>query len=185
MSIDLHVDRSLAGTPFNNSKRILLADMDNEVLLAGLALWERLKGERKFPSRIDLSARVLKSLLRNTALVRAIDGGRDYEYRIVGDAYVLAHGVSFHGKLWSQLATLSPLYQSYVKPIYDAVVDDGEPIATRGWIERGAGQGQIFSEYLFLPIGELTVDHILVFAAYARREGLEHLAGSSHGSFDR
>jgi hypothetical protein len=123
-------------------------------------------------------------LMRNVTLLRVVDGGRDYEYRIVGDAYVLAHGVSFQGKCWSDTALLSPGYKAYIKPIYDKIVQDEEPIATRGWIERGAGgSGTVYSEYVFLPLGHAKVDHILIIAVYLRKDGIEHVAGSLAGSF--
>jgi hypothetical protein len=111
-------------------------------------------------------------LLRNTTLLRVIDGGKDYEYRIVGDAYVMAHGVSFQGKRWSQTDKLSPGYHAMIKSIYDRVVRKAEPVAMRGWIERSGHTSElIYSEYVFLPlgIGDETVDHILVFAVYVPR----------------
>lgn len=178
MSIDPYADHSLAVAPLKMSKRVAVADMDNPVLLQGMALWQSLKGERRYPARAEVSARILKPLLRNTMLVRVVDGGRDYEYRIVGDAYVQAHGVSYQGMRWSETAALTPLYHKHIKPVYDEVVREGEAICTRGWIERCAGRGRIYSEYLFLPLGDKEVDHILIFAAYVRRDGLEHIAAA-------
>ncbi len=166
------------------SKCIPLAEVDSAILLDGIALWRNLSNGRKFPSRNDITPRSLKTLLRNTTLVRVVDGGADYEFRIVGDAYVLAHGVSFQGKRWSETAHLLTGYQDYVKPIYDRIVREAEPVATRGWINRGAGStGHVYSEYVFLPLGDTEVDHILVFAVYIRRDGLEHVSNSLSGSF--
>ena len=188
MSLETDIDRLSQNAPEMNPKRnrrIALEAIDNAVLLDGIALWRALSKDRPYPSRNAITPRVMKPLLRNTTLVRVIDGGRDYEYRIVGDAYVMAHGVSFQGKLWSETAALSPGYYKYIKPIYDAVVRDAAIIATRGWIERGAGSaGHVYCEYVFLPLGDTEVDHILIFAAYVRHDGLAHIAGSPSGSFD-
>jgi len=118
--------------------------------------------------------------------LRVIEGGRDYEYRVVGDAFVMAHGRSFQGKYWSEVERLSPGFYAYIKPIYDHVVRTGEPLATRGWIERGAGsKGHVYCEYVYLPLGsaETGVDYILIFAVYLRRDGIEHVACAIRGSF--
>ena len=159
--------------PEKLSHRIALAEIDSSILLQGAAFWRGLCHERKFPTRADVTPRGLAGLLRYTTLLRVIDGGKDYEYRIVGDAYVLAHGVSFQGKLWSETSKLSPGYHETIKSTYDRVVRKGEPVAMRGWIERGGKKSElVYSEYVFLPLGEddRTVDHILVFAVYVPRE---------------
>ena len=159
--------------PEELSHRIALAEIDSTILLQGAAYWRGLCRERKFPSREDVTPRGLAGLLRYTMLLRVIDGGKDYEYRIVGDAYVMAHGVSFQGKRWSETDKLSPGYHAMIKSTYDRVVRKGEPVAMRGWIERGAKKSElVYCEYIFLPLGEddRTVDHILVVAVYVPRE---------------
>lgn len=161
--------------PANTSSHVPLAEIDNPVLLQGISYWRALRVGRRYPSRHDVTPRGLGALLRNTTLLRVVDGGRDYEYRIVGDAYVMAHGVSFQGKRWSETDKLSPVYHAMIKPTYDRVVRQAEPVAMRGWIERGGGTNEyIYSEYVFLPLGEadIGVDHILIFAIYLPREKL-------------
>lgn len=185
-NLDIHrqSQNALEKTSRRN-ERVAVEDIGNTVLLDGIDMWRRLAGGRCYPTRKDITPRLLKPLLRNTTLVRVIDGGRDYEYRIVGDAYVMAHGVSFQGRRWSQIADLSPGYHKYIKPIYDEVAHDAAIVGTRGWIERGAGsQGHVYCEYVFLPLGDAEVDHILVFATYIRADGLAHVAGSFSSSFD-
>lgn len=174
-----------ANAPHKRASRCIpLSEVDSSVLIDGITLWQNLSGERPFPSRRDINPRLLKSLLRNTALIRVINGGEDYEYRIVGDAYVMAHGVSFQGRTWSDIEGLTPGYHTFVKPIYDRVVQNGEPCATRGWVERGGGStGHVYCENVFLPLGDDAVDHILVFAVYIRRDGLDHVANTVTGSF--
>jgi len=156
-------------TPETLSHWIALEEIDSTVLLQGFAYWRGLCRTRKFPSRHDVAPRGLAGLLRHTTLLRVIDGGVDYEFRVVGDAYVMAHGTSFQGMCWSETERLSPGFHAMIKSTYDRVVRKGEPVATRGWIDRGGrGSELIYSEYLFLPLGEddATVDHILVFAVY-------------------
>ena len=162
--------------PEKLSSQIALSEIDSSILRQGVAYWRGLCGERKFPARTDVTPRGLGSLLRYTTLLRVIDGGRDYEYRIVGDAYVMAHGISFQGKRWSETDKLSPGYHAMIKSTYDSVVRKAEPVAMRGWIERsGTTAEHIYSEYVFLPLGTggKTVDHILVFAVYIPRDKLD------------
>ncbi|MGC9953628.1 MAG: PAS domain-containing protein [Rhizomicrobium sp.] len=164
--------------PEKLSHRIALCEIDSTILLQGAAFWRGLCRERRFPSRDDVTPRGLAGLLRYATLLRVLDGGKDYEFRIVGDAYVMAHGVSFQGKRWSETDKGSHGHHSTMKSTYDHVVHKGEPVATRGWIERGGHSSElIYSEYLFLPLGEddKTVDHILVFAVYVPRESLTSL----------
>ena len=164
--------------PEKLSHRIALSEIDSTILLQGIAYWRGLCRERKFPARADVMPRGLAGLLRYTTLLRVIDGGEDYEYRIVGDAYVMAHGASFQGKRWSETDKITRGYHAMIKSTYDRVVRKGEPVATRGWIERGGRSSELlYSEYLFLPLGEddKTVDYILVFAVYVSREKSAHL----------
>ena len=168
-----------AQVPEKLSSQIALGEIDSSILLQGLEYWRGLCGERKFPARSDVTPRGLGGLLRYTTLLRVIDGGKDYDYRIVGDAYVMAHGVSFQGKRWSQTDKLSPGYHAMIKSIYDRVARKAVPIAMRGWIERsGATAEYIYSEYIFLPLGTdgMTVDHILAFAVYVPRDRLDKSA---------
>ncbi len=39
------------------------------------------------PARSELSPRDVRAILHNIVLIRVIDGGRDYEYRIVGGVF--------------------------------------------------------------------------------------------------
>ena len=170
------VEQGAIDTPENLYGRIALSEIESTVLLQGIAYWDALRGARNFPSRFEITPRGLANLLRNTTLLRVIEGGKDYEYRIVGDAYVMAHGVSFQGKSWSETDKLSPGYHAMIKSTYDRVVRKAEPIAMRGWIERSGQKSElIYSEYVFLPLGRdgETVDHILVFAVYVPREKLD------------
>jgi hypothetical protein len=150
-----------------------LAEIDNPVLQQGMAYWRGLCGERKFPSRAEVTPRGILGLLRYTKLVRVIDGGRDYECRTAGDAYVMAHGYSFQGKYLSEIKPLVPTYANTVKAVYDRVVKTAAPVAIRGWVARGNHRGEhIYTEGVYLPLGPdgQTVDHVLVFAVFVPRE---------------
>ena len=101
--------------------------------------------------------------------MRVIDSGRDYEYRIVGDAHVIAHGFSMQGKTLSQMDDYAPGYGAVLKPLYDNPVRRRTPLALRGWLSMGEdGAEFVYSESVFLPLGpdDETVDHVLNFSVY-------------------
>src|SRR5262249_33704364 len=111
----------------------------------------------------------IRGLLRNVVLLRVIDGGQDYEYRIVGDAHVIAHGFSMQGKNLSRMDDHAPGYGSVLKQLYDYPVRRRTPLALRGWLSMGEdGSEFLYSESVFLPIGpdDETVDHVLNFSVY-------------------
>lgn len=114
-------------------------------------------------------------LLRNLALVQAVEGGRDYEFRIVGDAHVEAQGLSFSGKRMRDIDDASPGYGTALKNLYDRVRESASPLALRGWLQRGEPLQQIIHhESLFLPLGpdESVVDHLLIITVYTRGSDL-------------
>ena len=145
---------------------IPVSEVQNPLLLRGLALWERLRGARPFPSRADMSPRLFAGLLRNTLLVRVI--GDDFEFRIVGDAIVTAQGASFQGLTTAAIDQRLPGYGRMLHRAYGMIVAGGEPNAFRGWFERKADGRAFFHESLGLPLGtDGTVDHLLILGVYA------------------
>jgi hypothetical protein len=128
---------------------------------------------RSFPAREDIVPRDLAGLLRHVVLLRVIDAGADYEFRIVGDAHVISHGFNMQGLKVSDVDAYSPGYGPVLKSLYDRVVRRRDAYAFRGWLERGDQQKKyIYSESVFMPLGpdSVTVDHVLNFSVYIPRE---------------
>lgn len=151
------------------SRVLSLDEVESPIIRDGVSYWRRLRGERRFPARADMSPADIRALLRHTVLLRVADGGSDYDYRIVGDAHVTAYGFSMQGKKLSELDGFAPGHGAVLKRLYDRVVRRREPYALRGWLERGGGQVQyIFSESVFMPLGpdDDVVDHVLNFSVY-------------------
>jgi hypothetical protein len=166
-----------ASVPQSASGVIALDAVESPILRQGLDYWNRLKGERRYPSRQDLTPRDLAPLLRNVVLIRVLGEGADYEYRIVGDAHVISHGFSMQGLKVSDVDKYSPGYGPVLKSLYDRAARRREPYAFRGWMERGEKHKQyIYSESLFMPLGpdDATVDHVLNFSVYTPRDSFEH-----------
>lgn len=151
------------------TQAIAVTELENPVTRKGFALWERLRGTRRFPSRNQLLPRELSDILRNIVLVKVLDEGREYQFRIVGDAMVIAQGASFMGLTLAEIDEMLPRYGSMLRGIYGQVYETREPNAYRGWFSRRADNRSFFHESLILPLGEdgKTVDHILVVGVYA------------------
>jgi hypothetical protein len=156
----------------NSGGRLALEDVESSVVREAVAYWRGLCRGRPFPSRAEILPRDIRGLLRNICLIRVVDGGADYEYRVIGDAHVQAYGFSMQGKLLSAFDHYAPGHGPVLKRLYDRVVRKSEPYALRGWIERSDIQKQyIYSESLFAPLGEDgVVDHVFNVSVYVPRD---------------
>src|SRR5262249_12687592 len=114
-------------------------DLGDPAVRLGAAHWLRLKGERRFPARDELVPRDMAAFLRNIALVRVLDDGRDYEYRIAGDAHVEAHGASFQGTYLSDLEVRAPRYGRLTRDLRACARDRGALLPARLGRARRAG----------------------------------------------
>jgi hypothetical protein len=148
-----------------------LDQVESPIVRAGIGYWRRLCGERKYPERTAISPSEIRGLLRNTVLIRVVDAGADFDYRIVGDAHVIAYGFSMQGKLLSEMEEYAPGHAPVLKSFYSSVVRRRTPFALRGWLERGQIQKQfIYTESVFMPLGvDDEVDHVLNFSVYVPR----------------
>jgi len=154
--------------------------LDSISVSQAVRYWMNLKGERRYPSRQDIALRDMTPFLRNVVLIRVVDEGADFEYRIAGDAHVQAHGLNFQGMRVSQVEMLAPERGKKTRATYEYVRLLGEPFAVRGWVGRDAPDSKFcYYETAFLPLGsDGEVDHILVVTAYAPRAGLADIGHS-------
>ena len=162
--------------PESASGVVALDAIESPIVLQGLDYWRRLKGDRSYPARKDMMPREMSPLLRNIVLIRLVDDGKDYEYRIVGDAHVISHGFSMQGLRVSDVDKFSPGYGPVLKSLYDYAVRRRGAYAFRGWTERGEKHKKyIYSESVFMPLGpdEATIDHVLNFAVYDPRDSFD------------
>ena len=148
-------------------ERIDIAMLRDQILLQALAVWNETKGAARFPAREAMTPRIMAPFLRNIVLVRVLDGGKEFEFRIVGDAIVQVQGGAFQGLTLTQIDEKLPGYGATLKPIYAAVVAEGSPRAYRGHVPDGPVKRAFSHESILLPLGtEAAVDHILVVGAY-------------------
>lgn len=148
--------------------RIPLDTVESQIVRNGVSYWQSLCRGRDFPARSDINPRDIRGLLRNTCLLRVVDDGEDYEYRVIGDAHVMAYGFSMQGRKLSEFETEAPGLGPVLKRLYDRVLRKREPFALRGWIARTEQQTKyIYSESIFAPLGEGdAIDHIFNVSVY-------------------
>jgi hypothetical protein len=159
-------DRTSYDTPDQNAVHaVTLDELDSPALKLAADYWRSRLNGRRFPAREDLHPRDIAGILRNTALVKVIDGGADYEYRIVGDAQAQAYAVSLQGRRVSEIALAAPWFGNIAAFTYDYVRRSGEPLALRGGVGREFPEAKfVYNENVLLPLGasDDAVDHLLI-----------------------
>jgi hypothetical protein len=149
--------------------QVALSEVQNPALRKGLDLWTVQKGTRRMPSREEMTPRDMSEFLRNVVLVKVLDHGKEFEFRIVGDAIVVVQGVSFRGKTTREVEVAIPGYGDALREAYSLLCQRAEPIAFRGTSETGPRGKPFVFETLLLPLGanDATVDHLIVIAFYS------------------
>ncbi|HEX2590599.1 MAG TPA: PAS domain-containing protein [Rhizomicrobium sp.] len=156
--------------PDNSSTYVLTLDqVENPLVRTGVNYWRALRGDRRMPARPQLSPRDIAGILRHLVILRVLDDGTDYEYRLVGDAQVQAYGFNFQNLRISQIKSVAPEFGQLMLGIYELVRTTRDPFVVRGWIGKDIPDSKfVYHESAFLPLGQdgETVDHIVVVSSY-------------------
>jgi hypothetical protein len=161
---------------FSSGRILTVDDVESDTLRQIIAIWRKLKGPRRFPAREAVTPREFGKLLRHITLLRALDGGADYEFRIVGDVQVRAYGENFRTMRLTEVGLTHPKFAEGMKIFYDGVRMGRDPFGYRGWIGRDMPDTKFsYHELCYFPLGpdDETVDHILVAAVYVMRGEFE------------
>lgn len=162
--------QTAAPAPDTSSTYVLTLDeLQSPVVRTGVNYWRALRGDRFLPARSRLSPRDMSAILRHIVILKVIDGGKDYEYRLVGDAQVQAYGFNFQNLRISQIKAIAPEFGQLMHGIYEHVRTTCEPFSVRGWIGKEVPDSRfVYHESVFLPLGEdgETVDHLVIVSAY-------------------
>jgi len=144
--------------------------LDSKPVSLAVRYWGDLRAERCFPARGDLKPREMAPFLRNLVVIRIVDDGKDYEYRIVGDAFVQALGTNFRGLRLTEVEVADPAYGLATRAAYEHVRTTKQPFALRGWVSTSVPSLFSYHETVFLPLGdEGEIDHILVASSFTPR----------------
>jgi hypothetical protein len=151
--------------PADDATPISIADARNPFVLSGAEYWRSLCGKKRFPARTDLTLRGMAPFLRYAVIVGIVEGGRDYEFRYVGDAQREAFGTYFKGMRVSQIEAGAPALGAVLRGVYDLARSTGLAFVLRGRVDHEPpGSKFLYHETAFLPLGasEIAVDHILI-----------------------
>ena len=153
-------------------KRVPLNEIGNETIRFAIELWNKARAGRIMPSKAELGPRQLSSFLRNITLFKIFGDCEDFEYRIVGDAAVVAFGYNFNGFRRGTLNELQPGMGDVMFHVCNRVWRTKEPLAVKGWLQRE--EIAFFHEAVFLPLGDshACVDHVLCVGSYDRTSPL-------------
>jgi hypothetical protein len=151
---------------------ISLSDLECPEVLAIVHAWNKWRGFHAFPTRESLDPRDLGRFAANASIVRALDNGADYEFRVIGDAHVRAYGTNFTGMRMRDVIAAAPKFGRLLKASYDLVRTTGRAYAFRGIVGYDAPEARFsWFETCYLPFGpgRGDVDHILNAASYTTR----------------
>ncbi|MDE1988065.1 MAG: PAS domain-containing protein [Alphaproteobacteria bacterium] len=165
---NFHGSTPLSGAVRLRGDDIEPADVQCAPLRKGLELWRHERGSRLFPSRQQMTPRVLGSLLYNMMLIKVVDGGREFQVRIIGDAIVAVDSDPIQGMMTASIDKLLPGFGAMLHRNYSTVCARRAPLAMRGQFYDEANERLFFREHLILPLGETddTVDHIISIIAH-------------------
>ncbi|MBV8977310.1 MAG: PAS domain-containing protein [Alphaproteobacteria bacterium] len=157
---------------FSTGRILTLDQIESETLRTVARNWNACRGERRFPPRAAITPRGLGRTLRHVSLLRVLDGGADYEYRVVGDVQVQAYGENFRNMRLSALAKRHPKFAEGMRIFFDGVRMGRDPFGYRGWIGRDMPHTRFsYHEIAYFPLGETddAVDHVLLAGVYVVR----------------
>jgi hypothetical protein len=149
------------------STEIPLDELHSPVVRDALDTWTRLRGERRMPSRADMTPRAMRGFLKYLSLLEVIDGGGDFRFRISGDIVNIQQGMVLQGLTTSDWDAKLPGFGAHMRRVYHRVIRRRAPVAYSGLYLR-AVDGHTFShESLMAPLGSdgETVDHLIVVSA--------------------
>ena len=157
--------------PEESSGEIVTLDqLEAAPVVSVIARWTALKGARRFPTRPANLPRLLGPVLRNVIWVGVLDGGADYEFRVVGDAVVQGFNENFAGRRLSDIIAHAPKFGMGLRMLYEMVRTSGQPTGYRGWAGRDLSGAQFaYHENAVLPFGgeeggpdDASVDYLLI-----------------------
>ncbi|HUO97863.1 MAG TPA: PAS domain-containing protein [Rhizomicrobium sp.] len=148
---------------------LALDELTCQPLRAGVAYWDSIRRDRPFPERRDLKPRDLAGIVSHMSLLKVIDGGRDFEHRIIGDAMVRSFFVPVQSRRFSDIARDAPELIAFCLPLFRQAVTTGAPVAWRHRVGRDVAKyASIVAEVVVLPLGTDKVDHLLAFGTHER-----------------
>jgi hypothetical protein len=141
--------------------------LSSEIAREGYRYWLSKRGIRAFPARTDIHPAEIKSILPNIILVKVLERGGDFQFRVVGEAVAEAHGLNPINWRVSELDRYTPGFSAVVMPAYRRVFETHHPYASCGTL-RHLDRGYRAFETVILPLGPASdVDHLFIVAGFS------------------
>ena len=108
----------------------------NKILLDVYAYWQSLRSGDSIPYRRDFRPAAIRRLLPYIILVDVLNDPRDFQFRLVGTAFITVTGQELTGRLISEV--FPPQFRMEVFEGWNAIVENGGPNWACGnvWIEN-------------------------------------------------
>ena len=126
-----------------------LETLQDGVLQALLAYWERIRGDRRMPSRQDISPADIPALLPFLILVDRIDDPPDFRFRLAGTNF---RDITRQEATGKRIAEVFPVeFADTMREHWTAVADRQQPLACSGrlWVPD---RDHVHWEGLLLPL---------------------------------
>ncbi|MCC6469758.1 MAG: PAS domain-containing protein [Alphaproteobacteria bacterium] len=110
--------------------------------------WDAKRGSRRWPSRADIDALDIPTLLGSIILVDVFHAPLRFRYRNTGTKLVQATGYNMHGRGPEEIP--DPAYRAIVLEALTKAVEEGCPVARSG--ERVLNNVRMHYDALMLPL---------------------------------
>jgi hypothetical protein len=160
-----------AGWPTNCDPAL---DFESPLLREALALWREKAGARRWPSRADLTPRLMKGFLTNVAIVDVVraEGKLRFRTRVTGSEIEYYYGSAPIGTFLDD-AVPEPFRERWSAG-WGLALDVEGPVRTTGRLEFRK-QEYLNTENLVAPLGETLPDAVLQVSVFQPAPGVVSL----------
>lgn len=162
-------------------------DFQNDPILAGAyRYWQRKRGGRHMPRRLDIDPSEVVPLLPNLQITELVDGGARVRYRLIGTAIVATYGAELTGKFLDEVFTGDRLRSH--EENYRIVCREKCPLLVSShYVSRAAIE--LFCHRLIMPLSEddATVNQALTAMSFQSADNAPQRQGDwlgKEGRFD-
>jgi hypothetical protein len=133
------------------------------ILRPVLDYWDRKRGTRAMPRRLDIEPLELKAFLRHLFLIEPLAGG-EFRYRLLGSEITERYGRNSTGKTVREAYAKHPAVAEWITGLLLAAVTRKRPILASGPL-RFMRKEHVFSQSLVLPLSDEGDAVTMIFGA--------------------
>jgi hypothetical protein len=140
---------------FENAMSFMMGSVDgltSEKLVDVLTAWRQAAKGRMAPKREEITPALVKNALPWIWMIDAVDGGKDFRFRLAGDRIIQFMGRRYAGSLLSEF-TDQPFFQ-HMHQILTACVAQKRPLMVGPGRSNMKGREYLELEVVALPLSE-------------------------------